>query len=224
MREDVKSLVRTQEPATRRYDNSRRQARVRQTRADVVAAARSLFLSRGYPATTIEAIGLESGVPLATLYRLFGSKRGILTAVLETALVGDDEPASLHERPLARQVLAETDPARRLSGFARLCREVLERSQDLQRVLRSAAAVDAEAAGVLTTISGQRLAGQQRVARSLVASGALAGDMSEDEAGDTIYALMSPEVHQILRVERGWDADHYERWLARSLARVLLAR
>jgi len=55
----------------RRYDNSRRQAQARATRAEVVTAARHLFLARGYPATTIEAIGEAASVPLATIYRLF---------------------------------------------------------------------------------------------------------------------------------------------------------
>jgi hypothetical protein len=29
-------------------------------------------------------------------------------------------------------------------------------------------------------------------------------------------------VHHILTAERGWDADAYERWLARALAAALL--
>ncbi|MPY80338.1 MAG: TetR family transcriptional regulator, partial [Actinophytocola sp.] len=53
----------------RTYDNSRRLAQTRATRADVIAAAQRLFEERGYPATTIEAIAEASGTPLATVYR-----------------------------------------------------------------------------------------------------------------------------------------------------------
>jgi hypothetical protein len=51
---------------------------------------------------------------------------------------------------------------------------------------------------------------------------ALADGLTEPDALDIIYTLMSPEVHHILAVERHWSADHYEQWLARTLAAALL--
>ena len=207
---------------TRRYDNSRRQAQARATRAEVVAAAQRLFLAHGYPATTIEAIGEASSVPLATVYRLFGSKRGILAAVLDVAFVGDDEPLALHERTDTRAAAAQADPRQMLAGYARVARGVLERSGPLQQVLRTAAVVDPECASLVETLKQQRIAGQSRVAAALGARGALAGGLTESAALDIIYTLMSPEVHHILTAERDWDADAYERWLARALAAALL--
>jgi hypothetical protein len=50
----------------------------------------------------------------------------------------------------------------------------------------------------------------------------LAGGVGEADAADTMYTLMSPEVHRILTVERGWSADRYEHWLATTLCAVLL--
>jgi len=208
---------------TRPYDNSRRQAQVRATRAEVVDAARRLFLERGYGATTIEAIGRAASIPLATIYRLFGSKRGILAAVLDVSFVGDDAPVPLHGRPLARAAIAEPDARLLLAGFARLAREVLGRTGQIQQVLRSAAAADPEAADLLETINRQRVDGQSRVARALSERDALADDMGEGEAVDIIYTLMSADVYRILTVDRGWDPDHYERWLARTLCAILLA-
>jgi AcrR family transcriptional regulator len=58
------------------------QARTRLARRAVIDAARALFLERGYQATTIEAVSDHSDVPVATVYRLFSSKLGILKAVL----------------------------------------------------------------------------------------------------------------------------------------------
>lgn len=213
MAEDVKR---------RRYDNSRRQAQARATRADVVAAARRLFVERGYPATTIDAIGGAANTPLATLYRLFGSKRGILAAVLDVAFGGDDEPIAFGDRPAVQDALAEPDPQRLLEAFAKICRELLDRSAPIQHVLRSAADVDPEAAEVLATTAQQRLVGQSRIARALAQRNALADGIGEADAADVIYALMSPEVHRILTVERDWSADHYEQWLAGTLCALLL--
>ncbi|MDP8929202.1 MAG: TetR/AcrR family transcriptional regulator [Actinomycetota bacterium] len=70
-------------------------------------AARQLFVERGYPATTIEAIADAAATPLATVYRLFGSKRGILSAVLDVAFGGDDEPIAFADHPGVQAALAE---------------------------------------------------------------------------------------------------------------------
>lgn len=206
----------------RRYDNSRREAQSRATRAQVVAAAGDLFLARGYPATTIEAVAAAADVPVASVYRLFGSKKAILKAVLQISFVGDDEPAGLHDRPEARAAAAQADPRALLAGYARVARSVLTRSGPLQQMLRVAAEADPECAGLAGTFRQQRLAGQSLVARELVARGALAPGLTEEAALDTIYTLMSPEVHRLLTVERKLSADQYEDWLARALAATLL--
>jgi AcrR family transcriptional regulator len=207
---------------SRGYDNTRRQAQVRRTRAEVVAAARDLFVQRGYAATTIEAIGEAAATPLATVYRLFGSKRGILAAVLDTSFVGDDEPIAMHERPAVRAAFAETDPRRLVTGFAHVCRELLDRSAPIQQVLRGAATADPEAAELLAVVNSQRLEGQSRIAHALAVRGALADGVDEPAAADTIYALMAPEMHHILTVERAWSGDRYERWLSQALCALLL--
>lgn len=100
--------------------------------------------------------------------------RGILAAVLDTSFVGDDEPIAMHERPAVQAAFAETDPRRLLTGFAPLCRELLDRSAPVQQVLRGAATVDPEAAELLAQVNSQRLEGQSRIAHALAVRGALA--------------------------------------------------
>ena len=90
--------------------DGRGQARTRLARTAVVDAARDLFLERGYGATTIEAISEHSDVPPATVYRLFASKRGILKALLDVSIVGDDDALPLADRPPVRSLLDEPDP------------------------------------------------------------------------------------------------------------------
>lgn len=201
----------------RPYDNSRRLAQARATRARVIEAAKGLFVEHGYPATTLEAVAEAADVPLPSLYRLFGSKRAVLTAVLEVSFGGDDEPIAFVDRPPVRAALAEADPVRLLTGFAHIGREFMDRSSAILYVLATAAQVDAEAAELLTEIRRQRHTGQSRIVAALIDCHALAPDLDLQEAADTVYALMSPDLHRILTVERGWDPDRYERWLARSL-------
>jgi AcrR family transcriptional regulator len=208
---------------SRSYDNSRRQAQARATRADVIAAGRQLFMERGYAGTTIEAIGMAANTPLATLYRLFGSKRGILSAVLDVSFVGDDEPVAYGDRLQVKALLLdEPDPRRILRSLARLRREMLDRVASMEGVLRSAASVDAEAAELLAVTNEQRLTGQSRVAKVLAQRRALADGVSESDAADIIYTLTSLDLHLILIGERGWSADRYERWLGDALCAVLL--
>jgi AcrR family transcriptional regulator len=209
------------EPVKRPYDNSRREAQVRATRMKVIEAAKRLFVEHGYPATTIEAIAQAADVPLPTLYRLFGSKRGLLVAVLDTSFGGDDQPIAFGDRPAQRAAVAETDPTKMVHAFARIAREFMERSSAIQHVLATAANVDADAAELLAETRRQRHTGQSRIAAALAAIRALDPEVDETEAADMIYAMLSPEVHRILTVERGWPADRYERWIARALGALM---
>ena len=192
------------------------------TRRRVVEVARRLFFERGYPATSMEAISVAADVPQATLYRLFPSKSAVLKDVVDVTAVGDDEPVALHDRPEVRALHHEPDPVKYLAGFARVARLVRERIEPVRRMLHSASAVDAEAAAMLATLAQQRYAGQGLVVRGLVDRDALRDGLTEDSAHDVIYALMSPELANVLIDERGWTIDRYEQWLASTLCEVLL--
>jgi AcrR family transcriptional regulator len=209
------------EAVKRPYDNSRRQAQARATRQRVIETAKRLFTDYGYPATTIEAIADAADVPLPTVYRLFGSKRAMLTAVLDTSLGGDDQPIAFADRPAVRAARTETDPVQMVTAFAHIARELMDRSSAIQHVLATAAQVDPDAAELLAEIRRQRHTGQSRIVAALEARGALDPGLDTAEAADIVYALLSPEVHRILTVERGWPADRYERSIARSLAALV---
>jgi AcrR family transcriptional regulator len=215
MDEDVKTR--------RPYEGAARQARTRRTRAAVVEAARSLFLERGYSATTIEAISDRSDTPQPTVYRLFSSKLGILKSVLDVSIGGDDQTVAMLDRPDVRALLSNEDPKNQLAGFCALVREVMGRAGPVHRILADAARSDQDAASLLVEIARQRHEGQRRVARSLARSGALRPGLRERDAADIIHALASPEVYGLLVVERGWGAERYETWLRSILIVQLLA-
>ena len=202
--------------------SSRGQARTRLARRAVVDAARALFLARGYAATTIDAISEQSDVPIATVYRLFSSKLGILKALLDVSIGGDDRALPMADRPQVRALLSDADPANQLTGFAALLREIMARVGPVHRVLADAARSDQDAAALLTEIARQRHEGQQGIARSLARSGALRPGLSERDAADVIHALASPEVYGLLVTDRGWSGERYETWLRSILTDQLL--
>jgi AcrR family transcriptional regulator len=198
------------------------QARTRLARAAVIDAARSLFIERGYAATTIEAISSHADVPQATVYRLFASKSGILKALLDMSIAGDDEPVSLPERSGVRAVFADPDPLRQVAGLVAIASEVNSRAAPMYSVLIGAASADADAAALLKNLNRQRREGQGQIARSLVQAGALRAGLREREAADMVYTLLSPEVYRLLVVDQGWSPKRYERWLTQTLVQCLL--
>ena len=200
----------------------RDQARTRLARAAVIEAARSLFLERGYGATTVEAISERADVPSATVYRLFSSKHGILKALLDVSIVGDHDEVPMAERPQVRSLAEHPDPRKQLLGFVDITTQVNDRIAPLYRILVSAAGTDADAAGLLDELTRQRQQGQRTIARALARAGALRPGLRERDAADVIHALMSPEVYRLLVIDRGWKTDRYARWLAETLEDQLL--
>ena len=208
--------------ASDRGGGGRGQARTRLARAAVVEAARDLFLERGYGTTTVEAISERSDVPVATVYRLFSSKHGILAALLDVSIVGDDEEVPMADRPHVRALLGDPDPHSQLAGFVAIAVDVNARVAPIYRILTSAAGSDPSAAELLDELGRQRQQGQRLVARSLARAGALRADLRERDAADVIHALNSPEVYRLLVVDRGWSHARYERWLTALLVDQLL--
>ena len=199
----------------------RGQARTRLARRAVVDAALTLFLERGYAATTIEAISEHSDVPSATVYRLFSSKLGILKALLDTSIAGDDQPLAVQERPGVASVFTEPDPDKLLAGIAAVTTAINQRTNDVYRVLVSAAGSDPAAAELLTELRQQRDRGQGQIARSLARARALKPGLRERDAADLIHALMSPEVYRLLVGDRRWTPEGYQQWLATTLTQQL---
>jgi AcrR family transcriptional regulator len=215
--------VASEDEGRRPPDGQRGQARTRLARAAVVESARTLFLERGYGATTIEAISAHSDVPPATVYRLFASKRGILKALLDVSIVGDDEEVALADRQPVRSLFDDPDPRHQLASFAGVTTQVNSRTAPVYRILVSAASSDPDAAALVDELARQRGEGQGLIARSLARAGALRPELRERDAADVIHALMSPEVYGLLVHDRGWPPERYERWLAAILIDQLLA-
>jgi AcrR family transcriptional regulator len=203
------------------------QARTRLARAAVLDAARRLFLERGYAATTIEAISGASGVPSATVYRLFSSKlrllQGLFNATLPEGVVGPDgEPASAPDLPQLHALLDEPDPRVQVAMFAGIARGILSEGSQVYPILLTAAGSDPQAAELLAAYTRTRERGQGHLSRSLASRGSLRPGLSEQAAADIVHTIASPEVYRLLVTDRGWSPQAYEEWLAAALAGQLL--
>ena len=198
------------------------QARTRLARRAVLDAARTLFLERGYGATTIEGISSSSDIPQATIYRLFSSKNGILKTLLDTSIAGDDEPIPVAQRGHVRPLLDATRPEDSLARLAAISVDINTRTAPIYRILVSAASSDTDASAILDELTRQRQEGQGRVATALARAKALRTGLRARDAADVIHALASPELYHLLVIDRAWPPQRYERWLAQTLATQLL--
>lgn len=82
----------------------RRAEQVERNRDVVLAAAREVFLSRGYAGATLEAVANEAGFSTGVVYSQFGSKAELFFALLERRI---DERAAQNERVAAQLPGAE---------------------------------------------------------------------------------------------------------------------
>jgi len=199
----------------------REQARTRAARRAVVDAARHLFVDRGYSATTIAAISASAAVPEPTVYRLFGSKVGILKTLLDVSIAGDDEPVAVPERPRVASLLDESDPRQVLAGLAAITSEINRRTSDVYLVLGRAADSDPEAGDLFRTLRDQRDEGQGRIVGVLHERRQLRAELDVGQAADIVHAVMSPEVYRLLVVDRGWPPGRYQHWATDTLIQQL---
>jgi AcrR family transcriptional regulator len=206
----------------RRYDSRGRQEQAGRNRWAMLQAARRLFLDRGYAATTMPAIAAAAGVSVQSVYKAFGNKPALLKAVFDVAIAGDDEAVPMLQREALGRVRAEPDPYRKLSLYGEFVAEVSPRHVPIQLLARAAATADPEAAGVWDQLRAERLAGLTLFARALHQDGHLRPGVSVDEARDLLWTYNSPELYELLVLQRGWTPQRYGRWLAETLTAALL--
>jgi AcrR family transcriptional regulator len=207
----------------RRYVSGVREDQARRTRLRILDAAHRLFSKNGYARTTIEKIGSEAGVATDTVYAVFGSKRAILSGLMERQVGGDDQRIAMLDRPEPQSVRREPNQRRQLARFVAGVTEAIERSRPIDDIMRSAAAIDPEISTLRGNIQEERFRNMTTLVRWLRANGPLRGERSVEEAAAIVWTLTSPEVHRLLRVERGWSSERFRDWLGDTLARTLLA-
>jgi len=197
----------------RRYDSTRRRAQADATRREILEAAGRLFERQGYAATTMAAVAAEAGVALKTVYVAFETKSGLLRALWNSLLRGDQGSTPVAESEWYREVLDEPDPERTLRLNARNSRLGKERIGGIVQVIRAAAPVDPEAQALWERIESEYHANQRRVVESL-APGALRPGLDVGRAADVVWTINHPGTWHLLVGERGWTPDQYEEWCA----------
>ena len=206
----------------RRYESALRREQAAATRARIVRAAAELFAAQGYTQTSIEQIAARAGVARPTVYTAFTGKPALLKQALDLLLAGDDAPVPVKDRPWFAELLNQRDPRRLLEIEARNDRMINERVAALHEALRNASATDDDIAELYATLKQQRRIGARIAAETLAALGPLRDDLDLDTATDILWLLKDPALYTALVGDRGWPAERYQEWLARTMQASLL--
>jgi AcrR family transcriptional regulator len=188
----------------------------------ILDAAQRLFEAQGYGATSMPAIAQEAGVALKTVYVYFETKAGLVRALWDARLGGDEADIPVLERDWYRAVVDEPDPERKLNLVAAQSRRVKSRSGALLEMIRTAASTDPEIATLWEGIEAKLLDVQRAIVGQLDARGSLAKSLDLNAATDILWTLNHPALWQLLVRERGWTGEQYERWLGAIFCSELL--
>jgi AcrR family transcriptional regulator len=205
----------------RPYNSERRRQAADRTRAAVLAACRELLFRDGYHATTVRAVAERAGVSVETVYKTFGGKPGMVKALWDTTLAGDDEPVSMADRPQTLEILRTSEPDTKLRLYAAFVRGIHERIAPLFTLLTQAGPDVGE---VLEIGERERFTGVTAFVAHLDEAGVVDPDADPAYVADALWALAGPQLYTQLTAGRGWSADTYEDWLAAILTATILPR
>ena len=194
-----------------------RRERVDVTRRSILDAARRLFAERGYARTPVRLLASEAGVAVRTVYLAFGSKQGVLTALVD--VIGEDAG----ERATREQAVGVVDGRELIALVARLYRNLYERGADVIDMVQQGAAVEPQLRAALQHGHGRSRASVEATCARLAELGQLRRDLSVDQAAGHALVLLSRDGYEELVELRHWRNDEYEAWLARALEAALLA-
>jgi AcrR family transcriptional regulator len=210
--------------STRSYSSALRADQALQTRKRIVDAAAGLFADRGYTGTTIDAVAAAAGVSRKTVFDAVGGKAQLMKLAYDFAIVGDDKPVALIDRPEIADMLAEPDPAKQLALYAALVVAIDRRIAAIWRALEGAAASDPEASRLYVAMVRQRRQSMQEAAQLLANAGALRPDVDVGTAADLMWLYNDPSLYDKLVRQRGWSVARFQAWLTEALQVQLLEK
>jgi AcrR family transcriptional regulator len=205
----------------RRYHSPLRAEQADGTRRRILAAARDLFLVRGYAGTTVAAVAQAAGVSPDTIYVALGGKQGLLEGVLSLARSDPEDPGQRDQEHRRDELSALTDPHQRLRRLVGLSCETLARISPIHAVLRGAADGHPFAADLSGRMLQLRLQLQARNLQAYLGASLRPG-LTVKRAAEHYSALLSPELYHLLTVEGRWTTGQYANWVTDLLDHDLL--
>lgn len=201
---------------TRAYRSPQRQQQAAATRQRLVASARQLFAAHGYAATSIAEIAAAAEVSVPTFYVTFGSKPGLLLALLDTMETDAGVPQ------LEADLAATADPRRQIRLFVDFGVRFYARATDVLETIRAAGMAEKDLGELWREGEHRRRLAQRNLVKTWNRNQKLKTGLEPAQAADIFWALTGPDSFRLFVRECRWSEDRYAGWLAEALAEQLL--
>jgi AcrR family transcriptional regulator len=205
------------EKKQRTYKSVTRERQAAETRRRIIGAADRLLRTKGFSGMTIEVVAKRAQVSVPTVYAVFQSKTGILTAILDQSMFGPDYD------DVVRYARSAPDPETRLRRAAAVATQIRSAQSAAFELMRGAGVVAPELAKLEQQRERLRYGRAESVITYLRETGKLRTGLSHRTARDVFWMLTGGDVYRMLVRERGWSAQRYQGWLADTLVNLLLA-
>ena len=187
-------------PKKREYNQSLRADSAMETRIRILEVTRKGFARLPIENAGLEDVAKRAGVARSTIYKIFGSRQGLMIALAEDLLrrVGFDQLGRAFRNPDARAAL-ETS----LREGARLYSE----EHAVARAIMTFGHIDADVAHAAARFEYGRKEGMAELAHRLKQQGHLRADITEAQAADVLWVVTSLATFTQLYQERGLSVD-----------------
>lgn len=200
---------------------SRRREQAKATRRRIVDSACRLFSAGGYPSTTMDAIAIEAGVAVQTVYHVFNTKADLLREVVQVAAAGQHDPPP--EPAWVREAFAAKDGRRALALTVEHGLDMSARVAPLIATINAAGSTDPSFADYWDASCTVRRNGTAEVVARLAASGQLRAGLGTQRAADIFYAIGSHETVSAFLTTCGWSLEEVKAWYYEMACTQLLS-
>lgn len=212
---DTLRLVNTPLTGRRTYQLGKRALTAERTRRQILEAAWELICAAGFHPVSLDEVADRAGASRPTVYRHFGSKRGLFEAVMWDRL----SRARLDRLDTARRLSDARDATREF--IFENCRLFTEVGEALRRTMEVARSEPEIAHIVEIGYFGRRVDSLKHLAQRLEAEGCLEPGWTSRSVVDTLMILTSLEAFETLTQRRGRTTDRAARSLW-EMAQVFL--
>jgi AcrR family transcriptional regulator len=200
------------------YNSENRDAQAALTKDRILDAARTLFQSEGFEGVTIEKIAQAAEVSMPTIYSIFGSKRGILRALMDQAL-----PVAQFD-DLVQKAEQEQSAKKYFALSAKIARQMYDAERAQMDIFRGASVLAPEFKELERERELRRYTRQEKTMKALAKKKALAQGLTLSKARDILWAFTGRDMYRMFVVEQGWKSEEYEKWLAQLLVTTLVGQ
>ena len=200
----------------RKYVSERRAKAAQDTKAEILHAAKTLFVRHGIDRVTIAQIASKAGVAVPTVYSLYKSKEGILRGLMKTSLFGR------RFQEAAAKLEGVSDPVRLIALTAQVARAIYEGESSELGLMRGASAFSPALRKLEQEFERVRFDMQKDRVQALFDRHKQKQTLGIDEARRILWMYTSRDIYRMLVQESGWTPARYEKWLSDTLVNALV--